>query len=320
MGMAKGYRVWPIWLIVLFSVVNRVFQIVFHLFPILGAIQFGTVLLYTDNIFKQMWRHSIFGPYEYEYENTDAEINIDKFLWWERDFDNDGHYHTFLQVYSAVLTCFLVMHFLRVVLWLVIELTAKWGFMGRRQPGRYNYDTSSYAQRWELYQLTAKIRKLSRLNLLQFLMGTPYMNWYFRWNGGNIGKDCCLYPAGADPFMPEPELVIIGDRCVVDCASIVAHLNTRGNFELVPITIEADCTLRTRSRIQQGVLMETGSMILEKSLAMTGEIIDARTVWQGGPATMWFSYPDPDVAVYKPPTGPLKETEMQTIPHGSAQE
>jgi carbonic anhydrase/acetyltransferase-like protein (isoleucine patch superfamily)/acyl carrier protein len=317
MGMAKGYRVWPIWSMVLFTLVNRVFQIVFHLLPILGAIQFGAVLLYTDHILKQMWRNSIFGTFEFEYEDNDAEVNIDKFLWWERDFDNDGHYHTFLQVYFAILTCFLVTHFLRVVFWLVIELTAKWGFMGRRQPGRYNYDASSYAQRWELYQLTAKIRKLSRLNLLQFLMGTPYMNWYFRWNGGKIGKDCCLYPAGADPFMPEPDLVDIGDRCVVDCASIVAHLNTRGNFELVPITVEADCTLRTRSRIQQGVLMETGSMILEKSLAMTGEIIDARTVWQGGPATMWFSYPDPDVAEYKPPSSPLKETEMQTIPHGS---
>jgi carbonic anhydrase/acetyltransferase-like protein (isoleucine patch superfamily) len=133
-------------------------------------------------------------------------------------------------------------------------------------------------------------------------------------NGGNIGKDCCLYPAGADPFMPEPDLVTLGDRTVVDCASIVAHLNTRGNFELVPITVEQDCTLRTRSRIQQGVHMETGSMILEKSLAMTGEVIDDRTVWQGGPATMWFRYPDKDVD-YQPP---VKETEMSRIPSGSA--
>lgn len=64
--------------------------------------------------------------------------------------------------------------------------------------------------------------------------------------------------------MPEPDLVTLGDRTVVDCASIVAHLNTRGNFELAHITVEEECTLRTRSRIQQGVHMETGSMLLEK--------------------------------------------------------
>lgn len=37
--------------------------------------------------------------------------------------------------------------------------------------------------------------------------------------------------------MAEPDLVFIGDRVAVDMASIVVvcHLNTRGNFELVPI-------------------------------------------------------------------------------------
>jgi acyl-coenzyme A synthetase/AMP-(fatty) acid ligase/carbonic anhydrase/acetyltransferase-like protein (isoleucine patch superfamily) len=300
LGMAQGYHCLSLTSIVLFTICNRVFQVVFHLMPLLGAIQFGAVLLYTDNPLKDLWRNSIFGSVDgYQYAQG---FNVDQFLWFERDFDNDGHNHSFGQVYFAIFACFLVTHFLRVILWLIIELSAKWMYMGRRQPGRYNYDKSSYAQRWELYQLTAKIRKFSRLNLLQFIMGTPYMNWYFRMNGGNIGKDCCLYPAGADPFMPEPDLVTLGDRTVVDCASIVAHLNTRGNFELAPITVEQDCTLRTRSRIQQGVHMETGSMILEKSLAMTGEVIDERTVWQGGPATMWFRYPDADVLAYQPPT------------------
>jgi carbonic anhydrase/acetyltransferase-like protein (isoleucine patch superfamily) len=90
--------------------------------------------------------------------------------------------------------------------------------------------------------------------------------------------------------MPEPDLVTMGDRCVVDCASIVCHLNTRGNFELARITLENECTLRTRSRLQQGCYMEHGSQLLEKSLAMTGEVIEANSVWQGGPASWWFQY------------------------------
>ena len=90
--------------------------------------------------------------------------------------------------------------------------------------------------------------------------------------------------------MPEPDLIKIGDRCVIDMASIVAHLNTRGNFELVNITMEDHVTLRARSRIQQGVYMETGAMLLEKSLALTGEVLDADTVWQGSPASSVYHY------------------------------
>jgi len=116
------------------------------------------------------------------------------------------------------------------------------------------------------------------------------MTHYFRLKGGQVGDDCCLYPSGADPFMPEPDLVSMGDRCVVDCASIVCHLNTRGSFQLATIIMEDDCTLRTRSRLQQGVCMETGSQLLEKSLVMTGEVIEANSVWQGGPASWWFQY------------------------------
>ena len=90
--------------------------------------------------------------------------------------------------------------------------------------------------------------------------------------------------------MPEPDLVTIGDRVVVDIASIVAHLNTRGNFELVKIYIDDHATLRSRSRIQQGVHVCAGSMLLEKSLALTGEVIETDSVWQGAPASKVFEY------------------------------
>lgn len=308
LGQASGYTVLSLRSMILFTLVNRTFQVVFHVVPLLAAVQFAGVLLYSDDIFGSVQKNSPLGYFEYN-----DGVEHDKFLWWVRDYDNYGHYHTFTQVYVAILACFVVVHFVRVLLWLVIELSAKWIIMGRRQPGRYNYDTSSYAQRWELYQLVAKIRKLSRLNLLQFIAGTPFLNWYFRMNGCKVGKECCLYPSGADPLMPEPDLVTIGDGCVVDCASIVCHLNTKGNFELQNIVIEDKCTLRTRSRIQQGVLMETGSQLLEKSLAMTGEVIDSRSVWQGGPASMWFRYKDEDLVSYLPPSGrkPPNDAEVE---------
>lgn len=252
-----SYFVVPLSWIVAFSFFVRAFIAVFHTVPLLAALQGAAAILYGYR----------FGA---------------------RDFS--GWQYSFAQVYSAILLVFLGTNFLRIFCWLVIELSAKWTLMGRRTVGRYNYDSTSYAQRWEIYQLIAKVRKFSRLSFLDFFSGTPFMSAYFRWNGGNIGRDCCLYPAGADPFMPEPDLVEMGNRCVIDCASIVCHLNTRGNFELQKIVLENDCTLRTRSRLQQGCYMEEGSQLLEKSLAMTGEVLEANSVWQGSPASWWFQY------------------------------
>jgi acetyltransferase-like isoleucine patch superfamily enzyme len=121
---------------------------------------------------------------------------------------------------------------------------------------------------------------------------------FLRLLGSNIGNDCCLYPTGGDPYMPEPDLVQMGDRCVLDCSSVVCHLNTRGNFELAKIVIENNVTLRTRSRIQQGVHMENGCMLLEKSLVMTGEVIEADSVWQGAPASRLLSYDTSSVGTH----------------------
>jgi acetyltransferase-like isoleucine patch superfamily enzyme len=251
------YFVWPLSWIVTASVFIKTLIAVFHCLPLLAALHGAAAVLYAVPIYNRDYKHI--------------------------------QYH-FVTIYFAVVYIFFWINILRVFLWLAIELIAKRVLIGKREEGTYNYDTSSYCQRWELYQLICKIRKFSRFNFLQFFMGTPYMNYYFRWNGGMVGKDVCLYPAGADPFMPEPDLTVIGDRCVIDCASMVCHLNTRGNFNLMKIVMESDCTLRARSRIQQGVYMESGSMLLEKSVAMTGEVVEADSVWVGCPAQWWLQY------------------------------
>jgi acyl-CoA synthetase (AMP-forming)/AMP-acid ligase II/acetyltransferase-like isoleucine patch superfamily enzyme/acyl carrier protein len=252
-----SYFVWPLSFIVLFSFVSKMLVVMLHTLPLLGALHMAAALLYG-------WRMA------------------------DRDYDHLPY--DFSTVYTVWLFMYVWTNFARVCAWLAIELSAKWIFMGQRQPGAYNYDTSSYAQRWELYQLLGKVRKFSRLTFLEFFSGTPFLAAYFRWNGAKIGKDCCIYPSGADPFMPEPDLVEMGDRVVVDCASIVCHLNTRGSFELQKIILRDEVTLRTRSRVQSGVVVEEGAQLLEKSLAMTGEVIEARSVWQGCAASWWFQY------------------------------
>lgn len=193
-------------------------------------------------------------------------------------------------VFTYLLFCVIVTNALHSFILFGIEIGGKWLIMGQRHEGQYNLDTSPYGQQWELYQLLAKFRMRGRTNILDLITGTPMMSMFFRALGCEIGKDCCLYPSGADPFMPEPDLVKMGDKCVVDCASVVCHLNTRGNFELKHIKMEANVTLRSKSRIQQGVHIEHGSMMLEKSLALTGEVIESDTIWLGAPAVRFRAY------------------------------
>jgi acyl-CoA synthetase (AMP-forming)/AMP-acid ligase II/acetyltransferase-like isoleucine patch superfamily enzyme len=252
------YFVFGIPIMICYTIFAKILIASVHTFPIVAALHLTARFIY---------------GYSYTYE----------------DFEGADDVHM-EDVYVVLISCFFMTHAARVFFWVAIEVGAKWAFMGRRQEGRYNWDESSYAQNWEMYQIMCRIRSLARMNFLDFLAGTPYMSAFFRLLGSKIGQDCCLYPAGGDPYMPEPDLVEIGHRCVIDCASLVSHLNTRGNFELKKIVIENNVTLRTRSRIQQGVHMEQGSMLLEKSLAMTGEVIEADSVWQGAPAARLMSY------------------------------
>ena len=252
-----SYFVYPLPLIILFTVVTRVLIASLKTLPLITALHGAAGYFYGWPISNR------------NYIYVDAPMEL---------------------LYPILLSFYVIAHFLHTCIWLTAEVSSKWFFMGKRREGRYNYDTSTYAQNWELYQIATKVRDLGRLNFLDFISGTPYIVTYFRLLGSTIGHDCCLYPAGGDPYMPEPDLVEMGDRCVVDCASIVCHLNTRGNFELAKIILESNVTLRTRARIQQAVVMESGSMLLEKSLAMTGEVIEADSVWYGGPAARLLNY------------------------------
>jgi hypothetical protein len=157
------YFVWTLEMLVVFTAIAKTFIVIFHAVPLLLGIHSSAAYLYG-------WSFA-----ERDYEGNKSSGGV---------------------IYCTLLIMYLWTNILRVVLWIVIELTAKWTLMGKRLEGRYNYDTSSYLQRWEIYQTIANGREFSHMNLMDFFCGTRYMSAFFRWNGANIGKDCCLYPAG----------------------------------------------------------------------------------------------------------------------------
>ena len=243
---------WPLPIIIFVGLLIACVIATLHTLPILGGIHGAGVILYGFSIANRDY-------YDIQYEA--------------------------FTMFSVLAFTFIVAHILHILIWLGFEVASKWILIGQREEGRYNWDTSTYNQRWEIYQLCTQMRRLGKISFLTFLHGTPYIATFFRLLGCKIGENTCLYPTGGDPYTPEPDMVTIGNNCAVDNAAIVCHLNTRGNFELVSIVLGDDVTLRNKARIQMGCRMEKESMLLEHSLAMTGEVIESGSVWQGCPAT-----------------------------------
>ncbi|KAI8666877.1 Carrier domain-containing protein [Fusarium sp. Ph1] len=181
----------------------------------------------------------------------------------------------------AILTTF------QAVFALAIVICSKWSLLGRRMPGNYDWDKSSYCQRWQIFLGIERIRRqcYQGNGVLGLLTGTSWIVFYFRALGADIGKDCALFANGTPSLMfTEPDLITLGNRVAVDDASVVAHINTRGKFDLNRLEIGDGCVLRTGSRLLSGAQMKKESCLLEHTLVMGGDVVNAKWTMQGWPA------------------------------------
>ncbi|KAH8668558.1 hypothetical protein BX600DRAFT_538526 [Xylariales sp. PMI_506] len=171
-----------------------------------------------------------------------------------------------------------------------IVIAAKWILIGRRTPGNYSWDESSYCQRWQIYLSIERIRRhcFRGSGVLGMLTGTHWLVLYFRALGAKIGKNCALFVNGQPSLMfTEPDLLTLGDRVVVDDASLVGHINTRGRFDLNELHVGNRCVLRTGSRLLSGASMMDGSCLMEHTLVMGGDVVDKNATLQGWPARVF---------------------------------
>ncbi|KJZ71459.1 hypothetical protein HIM_09145 [Hirsutella minnesotensis 3608] len=181
---------------------------------------------------------------------------------------------------------------IQAILALAIVIAAKWILLGRRQPGNFDWDKSSYCQRWQIFLCIERLRRhcYCGQGILGLLTGTSWIVMYFRALGASIGKDCSLFANGRPSLMfTEPDLITLGDRVVVDDASVVAHINTRGKFDLNKLEIGNRCVLRTGSRLLSGAKMKDESCLLEHTLIMGGDVVEEKWTMQGWPAEKFSS-------------------------------
>lgn len=189
-------------------------------------------------------------------------------------------------IYAYIAMCFVTVLFIQAMLAFAWVIVTKWAVIGRRREGRYDWDKSSYCQRWQLHlTLQRLLGKGFGGHLLGHISGSVYAVWYLRSLGANIGKQCSIWAGGKPSLqLTEPELVTMGNFVTIDDCSIVAHINSRGRFSLNRLVIGDGCALRTGSRLLSGAAMERNSMLLEHTLIASGEIAEENSVYAGWPA------------------------------------
>ncbi|TID27890.1 putative peroxisomal-coenzyme a synthetase [Venturia nashicola] len=193
-------------------------------------------------------------------------------------------------VFGILFLAFSILQIIFSIQALALSISMKWIAIGQREQGDYDWDKSSYCQRWQLLLTAEKIRRKNGggEDILTSLTGTYFFALFYRLQGAQIGKDCALFAGGeVSTAFTEPDLLTLGDRVAVDDASLVAHINTRGNFKLNPLVVGDRCVLRTGSRLLSGASMGDDSCLLEHTLVMAGDEVDAGTTLQGWPGDVF---------------------------------
>lgn len=112
-------------------------------------------------------------------------------------------------LYGFVVSVFIVVFALQAissVLWVIVS---KWAIIGRRRPGRCEWDKSDYCQRWQLHLTLTQFMSEGGAagGVLGPLTGSVYFVWYLRALGAKIGKNCGIFAGGKVGLMTEPDLV-----------------------------------------------------------------------------------------------------------------
>lgn len=202
---------------------------------------------------------------------------------------NPGPQRPFI-IYGYAIAFSTVVTPLRCFISMFVTIAAKWVLLGRRKPGSYDWDKSSYCQRWQVLLTIETIinESLEGIGVLRMLSGTHYAVLYFRALGAKIGKDCALYAGGElSGIITEPDLLELGDRVAIDDASLVSHINSRGYFSLNRLSVGSRSVLRSGSRLLSGAEMGEDTCLLEHTLIMGGDTADDGKTYQGWPADVF---------------------------------
>jgi len=92
------------------------------------------------------------------------------------------------------------------IMWVIVT---KWLVIGKRKEGRYDWDQSSYCQRWQVHLVLSRFmyKGFGNGGVLSSLNGSAYVVWFYRAQGAKIGKNCSIWAGGKGGLMTEPDLI-----------------------------------------------------------------------------------------------------------------
>ncbi|WP_139978007.1 Pls/PosA family non-ribosomal peptide synthetase [Nocardioides litoris] len=163
----------------------------------------------------------------------------------------------------------------------LVTVAAKWALVGRHRPGSHPL-WSSFVWRNELADTFVEV--VAAPWFARSVSGTPLLNAWFRLMGASIGRGvwCETY------WLPEPDLVVLGDGATVNQGSVVqTHLFHDRRFATDVVTLRRGATLGPNSVILPAATLGRHATVGPVSLVMRGESVPDKTTWIGNPIGPW---------------------------------
>jgi non-ribosomal peptide synthetase-like protein len=160
----------------------------------------------------------------------------------------------------------------------LLVVCCKWLLVGRYKSQSFPL-WNSYVWRSEL--ITGLNENIAASWLMNYLVGTPFLAWYWRCLGAKVGKRVFIDTTDLTEF----DLVRIDDRAALnDGCGIQTHLFEDRVMKMSHIRIGRECVVGHAAIVLYDTQMEPGSQLHALSLLMKGETLPAGTHWQGIPA------------------------------------
>jgi len=157
---------------------------------------------------------------------------------------------------------------------ITMSIIGKWLIIGRFKPGSYPLWGFFYLRFWF-------VSRLMDLVPTRIMRGTPFLTWYYRLLGAKIGRNVHM---GSDRFRVCDMISIGNNTCINADAHLMAYKVSNGILHIGPISIGKNCTVGTRSVLNENSRMEDYSELAELSLLPSGATVKSGEHWEGSPA------------------------------------
>lgn len=145
------------------------------------------------------------------------------------------------------------------------------------RPGSFHIYTYPIVQ----WAITGYLSLFAHAVFVQFLKGTPFINWWYRGLGARIGRRVNIQTT----FVSDWDLIEIDDDTTLGGESaVIAHVFEMGQIKLMPVRIGKEVTVGRATTIFPGVTLGDRAVVGAHSLVTKGKTIDANAIWAGSPA------------------------------------